>query len=435
MSQATSWINHITANPNSNYPNSGYTKDITDQFGVDLHAILGPKANRIPYDQLSQADVESRLESVDEKLFLSNMRGGKQRMLDTFFQFLEHLAQTKALWGVDIPLMNIMPMLGTQLHEIEKIWINYKSQRSLYARHIVQLIFKFDPWSVFNAIGRQTTDSRKLYINDGQHRTIACMMFGVRYMAIQYIVSDDENVDIDQFCACNVDNLPSELFDNFRNRKERCQAYIDSNRPPVREDKFMWDISQWASRWNINITRVGDPIANQARGISHMPDIFKSAQFGFDVINAAAAVLVTVYPTDPMKSANLVGLCDLLSQQDPDWLEVDYRSADDFIMNPMLAELAKVIKARFGNPAQQQYSGTYHSQCKEAVNNWWKDKYDTLTNPSGISSEIKVSHATYHVYKDLSNKYPMNKPTNRKGETFGVLDIFTKGYKKWLKAA
>jgi hypothetical protein len=433
MSQATFWVAHLAANPNTQYPNQGYPKEITDEFGADLVQVLGPKLNRIPYDQLSQAEVERRLELVDEKLFLTGMHAGKQQMMETFKQFLRHLVDTRALYGVDFPLMNIMPMEGTQRHEIEKCWINYKSQRCLYARHTVQLIFKFDPYSVFNGVGRMTTDLRKVFVNDAQHRTIACMIFGIRYMAIQYVISDDENVDIDQFCACNVDNLPSELYDNYRNRKERAQAYIDAGRPPIREDKFMWDIGQWAQRWDIKVSRSGSSEANSARGISHMPDIYKSARLGFPVMNAAAAVLVTVYPIDPMKSANLVGLCELLSQQDPDWWEVDYRDAGDYNMNPRLDDLTKVIKVRFGNVLESQNSGTYHSSCKEAVNNWWKDKYDTLTNPSGISSEVKVAHATYHVYNEFSGKYSMITPRNAKGETFGVLESFTSGYKKWLK--
>lgn len=428
MSQATSWVSHLATNPNPKYPNIGYCKEITDEFGKDLELVLGPKKDRVAYDQISQKEVEQRLEKVNEKLFIQT-RNSKQTMLASLQQLLRHLQDTKALWGIDLPLMGFMPMKGTELHEIEKLWINYRSQRNIYARHIVQLIFKFDPYSVFNGIGRMTKDLKKLFVNDGQHRTLACMIFGVRYIAVQYVESDDESVDIDQFCACNVDNLPSEAYDNYNNRKERCKAYLEANKIPVREDKFMWDISQWADRWDIKIKRVGEEKGR--RGISHMQDLFKSAQMGIDVMDAAAAVLVTVYPEDEMKSANLVGLCDLLSQQDPEWLEIAYTDPEDFQMNPRLDELTRVVRIRFGLAGQN--SGTYHSQCKEAVNNWWKDRYNTLTNPSGISSEVKVSHATYHVYKEFTNKYTMTMPRNNKGETYDVMDSFTKGYKKWLK--
>ena len=434
MSQTQSWVQFLNSNTNSQYPNFGYCDEVIRNFGADLDQILGPKKDRIPYDQLSQKEVDARLELVDEKLFLTGMRSGKQSMLLTFLQFLQHLQHTKALWGVDIPLMNIMPMKGTELHAIEKLWINYKSQRCLYARHIVQLIFKFDPYSVFNSIGRMTLDHSKLYINDGQHRTVACMFFGVRYVAVQYQTTDDENVDIDQFCACNVDNLPSEPYDNYRNRVERASAYFIAKRPMIREDKFMFDISQWAQRWHINICRTNDPLSKKARGISHMPDIYKAARLGMDVMNAAAAVLVHVYPNDEMKSANLVGLCELLSQQDPEWWEVDYRSAADYDMNKKLGDLAKVIAVRFALKQFGQNSGTYHSQCKEAINNWWKDRHNTQTNPSGVSPEVKVAHATYHVYREFGNSaFVLTKPINKKGETFDVMPSFTSGYKKWLQ--
>lgn len=433
MANVSTWLAQLEAYPNSKYPNAGYPEFITQRFGRDLDLVLGPKQNRVSFETLSQAEVERRLELVSDKLFLKGMRGGKQQLLQTFYEFLEHLEETKALWGVDIPMMNILPMNGVELHEIEKTWINYRTQRVLHARHVVQIIFKFDPWSVFNGIGRMTSDLKKLWINDGQHRSIACMMFGVRYVAVQYQISDSETVDIDQFCACNVDNLPSELYDDFHNRKERCGAYIEAGRAPIREDKFMWDIAQWADRFQIKICRTGDPMSNAARGISHMPDIYKSARMGFDVMNAAAAVLVTVYPTDPMKSANLVGLCELLRQQDPEWLEVDIQDGSTPVLNPMLEELARVLKVRFGNIANNQNSGTFHSTCKEAVNNWYKAKTGLLTNPSGIAPEIKVAHATYHVFNDLSNGgYTMTKPVNSKGEHFEVLSSFTQGYKQWM---
>jgi hypothetical protein len=145
MSQATSWVNHLAAtNPNPKYPNQGYPAVITQRVGKDLDQILGPVSQRRPYDQISQTEVESRLELVDEKLFLANMRGGKQQLLQTFYDLLEHLEATKALWGIDIPLMNIMPMEGVERHAVEKLWINYRSQRTLYARHIVQIVFKFE---------------------------------------------------------------------------------------------------------------------------------------------------------------------------------------------------------------------------------------------------------------------------------------------------
>ena len=175
MSQATSWVSHLAANPNPAYPNQGYCKEITDEFGKDLELVLGPKNIRVPYDQISQKEVEERLEKVAEKLFIQT-RNSKQTMLASLQQLLRHLQDTKALWGIDLPIMNLMPMKGTQLHPIEMLWINYRSQRNIYARHIVQLIFKFDPYSVFNVFNPKWHFGRfvgaRLY-RFGYERTIA----------------------------------------------------------------------------------------------------------------------------------------------------------------------------------------------------------------------------------------------------------------------
>ena len=48
MSQATSWVSHLIANPDPKYPNQGYPEMIKQRFGTNLELVLGPQANRVP---------------------------------------------------------------------------------------------------------------------------------------------------------------------------------------------------------------------------------------------------------------------------------------------------------------------------------------------------------------------------------------------------
>lgn len=392
------------------YPNSGYPDLIKEKFGDNLELILGPKNKRTDYRQLSQKDIAERLDKIPEKLWVDQTRGGMLTILDSWILALNELADSKALWGVDLPQHAFMPMEGTERHPVENLWINYGSQRILYLRHCIQIVFKFDPWSVFNAIGRKDS-SNNVYINDGQHRTMACLFFGMRYMAVQYRTSDDSTVDIDQFCACNVDNLPSEPYDNYRNRASRAEIYIQNGKKPFREDQEMLDIKHWASRWRIRICRAHDPAASSNRGISHMGDILKSARMGIANMDIAAAIHIRCYDEQTIKSANLLGLTNLISQQDASWTIPDLKNAFSrgSLTNPKLEHLSKVILDKFGTGSEQ-----LHSTCKKAVN-------DEYGKGNGIGPEIKVGHALYHVYvNDGKDLHKMTAPINKYGETIRV---------------
>jgi hypothetical protein len=402
MTQAS----QIMANPYTNY---GYSDTIKEEFGENLELIFGPKNIRVDYRQLSQKDIAERLEKIPEKLWVDQTRGGMLSILDSWKLALRELADSKALWGVEFPQFNVMPMEGTERHPVEMLMINYGSQRILYLRHCIGIVFKFDPWSVFNAIGRKDS-SGYVYVNDGQHRTVACLFFGMRYMAVQYRISDDITVDIDQFCACNVDNLPSEPYDNYRNRSSRAEIYITSGKKPFREDQEMLDIKHWANRWKIRICRANDPAASSNRGISHMGDLLKSARMGIANMDIAAAIHIRCYDDQTIKSANLLGLTNLISQQDVSWTIPDLKTSFDkgSLTNTKLEHLSRVILNEFGTGSE-----SLHATCKKAVN-------DEYGKGNGIGPEIKVGHALYHVYAWKGNKHKMAAPINKYGETVRV---------------
>ena len=396
----------LTQLVNARYPNQGYPTIVKERFGDNLELVFGPVAQRKDYREFTQIEVQERLEKIPERLYVQQTRGGMLSILDSWMLALENLAESKALWGVSLPQFNIMPMEGCERHAVEDIWINYGSQRIFYLRHGIGIVFKFDPWSVFNAIGRKDS-SNKLYVNDGQHRTMACLFFGMRYMAIQYRVSDDPTVDIDQFCACNVDNLPAEPYDNYRNRSSRAEIYIQHGKKPFKEDQEMLDIKTWAKRWSINICRAKDPNASSNRGISHMGDIIRSARMGIDNMDMAAGLLIRCYGNQTIKSANLLGLTDLFRQQDTTWVG----GVDKFgnLLNPKQEDLARVVLRTFGTGSED-----LHLNCKKAVN-------DMYGKGNGISPEIKVSHALYHVYQG-KGQYQLTAPVNKYDETIKVHD-------------
>ena len=121
------------------YPNTGYPDAVKEKFGDNLELVFGPKNQRVDYRTLSQKDIAERLEKIPEKLWVNQTRGGMLTILDSWILALDNLADSKALWGVDLPPHAFMPMEGTERHAVENLWINYGSQRILYLRHVLAL--------------------------------------------------------------------------------------------------------------------------------------------------------------------------------------------------------------------------------------------------------------------------------------------------------
>ena len=192
---------------------------IADEFGKDLELILGPKNRRTPITALSKQDIEDRINSVAE--FIPQQ--GTQSIIDVAIAVLKEFQNSHAFDGIDIPIIGHLPDWGTKEYNIDHCYLDYDAQRGTHARHIAGIIFKFDAEQVTPGIGRK--NGQEVFINDGQHRFITAICCGVTKLPISVREDASQRVDFDQYVAMNCDNLPSEPYDNFRNRVSRAKYY------------------------------------------------------------------------------------------------------------------------------------------------------------------------------------------------------------------
>ena len=85
--------------------------------------------------------------------------------------------------------------IGLALLDIDSIWIDYEVQRDVIAKHVLNIIRKFDPRIVGAASCVRLPKSRfpnRYYAYDGQHRMLAMWILGYTQVPACYVETDDE---------------------------------------------------------------------------------------------------------------------------------------------------------------------------------------------------------------------------------------------------
>lgn len=99
----------------------------------------------------------------------------------------KHKARIKAS-GYKFPI-------GLALLNVSSMWIDYEVQRDVIAKHVLNIIRKFDPRIVGAASCVRHPNSRypnRYYAYDGQHRTVAMILLGFTEIPACYVETDDE---------------------------------------------------------------------------------------------------------------------------------------------------------------------------------------------------------------------------------------------------
>ena len=318
-----------------------YPKLITDFFGSDLNKLLGPKDKRVLWTSLSQAEKEERIKNIP--VYISTRRLGKApsfpEMLFECFRVLQNLGDKNPLMGIDLPdygsLSNASTVHGTPalnyfntLTGVTLLHKNAEKQRDLFLQHIlVDIVFQFEPGLVFPGVGRQDSKGR-IFVNDAQHRTLACMFLGIDEVPLNYIRSDDEYWDVQQYAAININSLQCSEFDKYRIRVQRGDCSVEAGLPVDSEDQLCMNMRDVFDQNDIIVVEKGDKEVGKSgkvlSGIGNMINYWKT--YGADTTTRAIALNALMFPTTVFQTANTWGLSEFIKAQDPsvDKMQMDY---------------------------------------------------------------------------------------------------------------
>lgn len=315
-----------------------YPTKITDFFGDDLFRLLGPKSERRAWNSLSFKEQEIRRKNIP--VYISTRKLGKTPnftdILFECFKQLTLLGDKNPLMGIDLPYYESladagkklnMPIMNSALVHTDKLVKNAEKQRDVFLEHIfTDIVFQFQPGLVFPGAGRKDSKGR-IFVNDAQHRSLACMVLGISEVPLNYIESDEEYWDVQQYAAININSLQCSEFDRFRIRTQRANASKEAGYAVDSEDQIAFDMAQVFDENDILVVEKGDrEVGTNAKvltGIGNMTKYWKD--YGAEIATRAIQINAQLFPTSVFQTANSWGLMEFLkSQTYSNTMELDY---------------------------------------------------------------------------------------------------------------
>ena len=372
-----------------------YHSKITGQFGEDLFKLLGPKADRKPWSSFTPQERRKRLLKIP--VYIPTRSLGKHpKLVDIVvfcFNRLVNMGVDNPLLGVDLPefeslvkaaeLMNV-PAMNYDNHTLRKIDLLYKNaakQRDVFLRHIFEdIIFRFNPGLVFPGIGRMNSKGM-LFVNDAQHRTLACIILGIDEIPINYITSDDEYWDVAQYAGINIHSLSASEFDKYRIRVQRYIESVEAGYPVEVDDELSYELHELFDNLGIEVAEKAES-GSRALVLTGIGNMIKYREdYAKNYFDRAVTLNAQMFATSKFHTANSLGLMEFLTYQSKD---IDAMQMDYVIMN--------CLKKRW---SRDNVGNQMHSNFKDA----YKAQTGTAATSSRAPEQLIIAHGIYQTIK------------------------------------
>lgn len=356
-------------------------------FGQDLIKIFGPQAQRRHIKDLSFKEREEILKKIPVYIDTDDI-GPRPSIFQVTNKILMVLQQSGALMGIDIDWCNDLRTGKLIRHESAYVDVavcfkNNDVQRGIWLRHLVlDILFGFNPTNVLSGLARKLSDGT-FNLNNGQHRTIACVIVGVRQIPVEFIEGDLVSIDVDEYATDNLNTLASSEFDNFRirvwrNKVRKSEGRTDLDDEDVKMEE-LWNIhaakqSRFVEKGTVNTKPL------ECTGIGNMRKYFK--QYGTALYERALDINCTVWSKSTVSTANCWGLMEFLETQR------DQKGLSDGVFD---FAVQQAIQHRYSNPGR---SGM-HQDFKSVIN-----KHPVATELA-IPEEKIIAAGIYKICKVL----------------------------------
>lgn len=358
----------------SAYPN----QDPQIVFGQDLTMVFGPKAQRKHINTFTAGQKRAILARIPVYVSTDDL-GDRPSFYQITNKILTVLMQTKALVGIDLDWINDAMTGGlvrseSQFVSVDKCFKNNRTQRGIFLRHLVQdILFCFDIRMFLTGLARRLSDGT-FNLNDAQHRNVAAIILGIRMIPIDWIASDLESVDIDQYACVNLNSLAASEYDFFRIRVARHLARIAEGRTDLDPmDQLCYEMFLIHQRYMSRFVEKGKEKGKgsdrvmplECTGVGIMQSYFE--RYGASVYERALAIVTTVWSRAQLSTANCWGLMEFITEQINEGIQGDNPSLMDW-------EITQCLLQRYSDPGR---SGM-HLDIKRAFD---KGPYSELDIP------------------------------------------------------
>ena len=205
-----------------------FQQDPKKLWGENLELVFGPVSERRPISELSYDEKQEILKSVPEYINTKDL-GPFPSLYQVVNKVLKVLKQSKALYGIELPWQEETALMTGGLERprdmyksTDKMYKNNAVQRGIMLRHLLEdILFCYESKKVLNGLARYSMVEDRFYMNDAQHRNVASIVLGVRYIPVEFETSESQSVDVEQYGCVNIGSLVASEFDKYRNRVQQ----------------------------------------------------------------------------------------------------------------------------------------------------------------------------------------------------------------------
>jgi hypothetical protein len=232
-----------------------------------------------------------------------------------------------------------------------------------------------------------------LFVNDAQHRTLACIILGIEEVPINYITSDDEFWDVAQYAGINIHSLTASEFDKYRIRVQRFIEAKAAGYPVEPDDELSHELHELFDNLGITVAEKGDSLGTNSLVLTSIGNMIKyREEYKKDAFDRATTLNAQMFPTCKFHTANSWGLMEFLKHQDS---TLDHMQMDYAIMN--------ALKKRW---TKDNVGNQMHSQFKES----YKAQTGTAATSSRAPEPLIIAHGIYQVCSKYEPEFDWTEP-------------------------
>lgn len=292
-------------------------------FGEDLIKVFGPKANRKHILSLTYTEKMEIVNSVPNYVSTDAL-GKTPTLFEIANLILTKMMQSGKFQGIDLDWFEADGLIEHGLKRpvemfinVERIGKNNRTQRGIKLRHLIKdILFNFNPKKVLSGLARYSKARDFWYLNDAQHRTIACVILGIRLIPLEYEESEFESIDVEQYSCVNIYSLPASNFDIYRNLVQMMRVCHDEGRDTTNLEPM------YHNAWGVHT------IVEQENGIKMVEESAGKMEcsntgnmmreyddYGEDVFRRAVAIVGQSMSNTSISQQNVHMVCEFIRMQ------------------------------------------------------------------------------------------------------------------------
>lgn len=344
---------------------------------------------------LSEAELDALMDKhkVLGELPINKENESLQRVVE---EVLTHYKSTGILDGILLPFEERKSRLeGVTKWPIRDIWLNYGEdgqggQRNPKPRHILQMLRRWDPDGLTCGNARKDPTDNRIFVNEGQQRSIAGCIVSRTEFAYEVLPSTDDIDDLRQFKrenqgklrATEVELTLSDALVVKKSLEDYCiKKKIDLTEITYAEVCKQMNISKSDDEFinfkifnELSIKRnfrlVNDEnkeeknLKGACSNISQLKAIFETSEYTEEILSMALNWYEYIWPLKRLETADLIGLLETILYN-KDWLFEKSFDRDLFqvkLMNALREQWPNKTSGKGSTPAWRQIQDEMQEQ-------------------------------------------------------------------------